>query len=119
MAEKVNYTLEENMHPIKRSVFFLLICAITFATAQLISGCSTPYNGEKLFFKEGCSQCHSFKGRGGSLAPDLSAVTNIRSDSWIDSYIQNPKDINPMARMPSFKNLSSSKRKAIIAFLKN
>jgi cbb3-type cytochrome oxidase cytochrome c subunit len=53
------------------------------------------------------------------LAPDLSAVTNIRSDSWIDSYIQNPKDINPMARMPSFKNLSSSKRKAIIAFLKN
>jgi len=52
------------------------------------------------------------------MAPDLSAVTNLKSDSWIDSYIQDPKKINPLSRMPSFKHLSSGKRKAIISFLK-
>lgn len=77
------------------------------------------YKGEKLFFREGCSQCHTFQGKGGRMGPDLSAVTNIRSDSWIDSYLQDPKKMNPLARMPSFKHLSSSKRQAIIAFLKN
>jgi len=76
------------------------------------------YNGEKLFFREGCSQCHSYKGKGGRMGPDLSAVTNLKTDSWIDSYIRNPKNIYPFSRMPSFSHLSSSKRKAIISFLK-
>ena len=76
------------------------------------------YSGEKLFVKEGCSQCHTYRGNGGRMGPDLSAVTNWRSDSWIDSYLQNPKKMNPLARMPSFIHLSRAKRKAIIEFLK-
>ncbi len=51
------------------------------------------------------------------MAPDLSAVTNIRSHDWIDSYLQNPQQINPLSRMPSFAHLSRAKRKAIINFL--
>lgn len=97
---------------------YLSINAVIFSTFLLLHGCSIPYDGEKLFFTVGCSQCHSFEGRGGSLAPDLSAVTNIKSDSWIENYIHDPKQMNPRARMPSFKHLSLSKRKAIIAFLK-
>jgi cbb3-type cytochrome oxidase cytochrome c subunit len=98
----------------------LLVLATTLLTmAYLLTGCSMTYNGEKLFFKEGCSQCHSYKGKGGRMGPDLSAVTNIRSDSWIDIYLQDPKKLNPLSRMPSFKHLSSGKRKAIITFLKN
>ena len=76
------------------------------------------YNGEKLFIKEGCSQCHTYNGKGGRMGPDLSAVSNVKTDSWIDSYIQNPKNTNTFSRMPSFSHLSSNKRKAIIAFLK-
>ena len=53
------------------------------------------------------------------MGPDLSAVTNLRNDNWIDSYIQDPKEMNSFARMPSFKHLSGAKRKAIIIFLKN
>jgi len=53
------------------------------------------------------------------MGPDLSAVTNVKSDSWIDTYIQNPQKVYPFTRMPSFKHLSSSKRSAIISFLKN
>ena len=76
------------------------------------------YNGEKLFFEEGCGQCHSFKGKGGMMGPDLSAVASLRSDSWIDSYIQDPKKMYPFSRMPPFKHLSGRKRRAIISFLK-
>jgi cbb3-type cytochrome oxidase cytochrome c subunit len=119
MANKVNSTLIDNMYTMKQYVFFLLVFGTIFSLPQFISGCTGAYNGEKLFFSEGCSQCHTFKGRGGSLAPDLSAVTNIRSDSWIESYLQAPKKMNPAARMPAFKHLSRSKLKAIIAYLKN
>ena len=107
------------MNPFKYTLYSTLIFGIIISVSWLISGCSMTYNGEKLFFQEGCSQCHTYKGKGGRMGPDLSAVTNLKSDSWIDNYIQNPKKIYPFARMPSFKHLSSSKRKAIISFLKN
>jgi cbb3-type cytochrome oxidase cytochrome c subunit len=107
------------MQTLKILLCSVLAAAMMFSMAHLIAGCSMAYNGEKLFFTEGCSQCHSFKGKGGRMGPDLSAVTNIRSDSWIYSYLQDPKILNPHSRMPSFKHLSHSKRKAIISFLKN
>ena len=100
-----------------------ICCFLIFSTivsgSWLFSGCTMIYDGEKLFYREGCSQCHTFKGKGGRMAPDLSAVTNLKSDSWIDSYMQDPQKMNPLSRMPSFKHLSSSKRNAIISFLKN
>jgi len=101
------------------TIFFLFVLGAICAGFFLLQGCSMIYDGKKLFFREGCSNCHSYKGRGGRMGPDISAVTNIRSASWIDSYLQDPKKINPLSRMPSFRHLSRSKRKAIIAFLKN
>jgi cbb3-type cytochrome oxidase cytochrome c subunit len=106
------------MHTLKKTAAFLFISCLLLSGTSLISGCSMSYNGEKLFFREGCSQCHTYKGKGGRMGPDLSAVTNLRSDSWIDSYLKNPKEMNPFSRMPSFSHLSDTKRKAIIAFLK-
>jgi cbb3-type cytochrome oxidase cytochrome c subunit len=103
----------------KCNTCLLLVLVTILAMTHLLSGCSKIYDGKKLFFKEGCGQCHTFKGKGGRMGPDLSAVTNTRSDGWIESYIHDPKKKNPQARMPSFNTLSSSKRKAIIAFLKN
>ncbi|KPK00523.1 MAG: hypothetical protein AMJ60_01015 [Desulfobacterales bacterium SG8_35] len=92
--------------------------AVILASTHFLSGCAMTYDGKKLFFREGCSQCHTYKGKGGRMGPDLSAVTNTRSDSWIESYIHDPKKVNPLSRMPSFQHLSRSKRKAIITFLK-
>jgi cbb3-type cytochrome oxidase cytochrome c subunit len=107
------------MNPFKKILCSALIMGTIVSSSWIFSGCSITYNGEKLFIKEGCSQCHTYKGKGGRMGPDLSAITNLKTDSWIDSYIQNPKSKYPFARMPSFKHLSSSKRKAIISFLKN
>jgi cbb3-type cytochrome oxidase cytochrome c subunit len=91
------------------SVCFILLIAI-------LPGCIN-YNGEKLFHKEGCIICHSYNGKGGMMGPDLTAISNIRSDEWINSYIQSPGNTYPLARMPAFPHLSSRKRKAIIGFL--
>ena len=94
----------------------LLIIACFMLLVALLPGCIN-YNGDKLFQKEGCIVCHSFNGIGGRMGPDLTAISNIRSDTWINTYIQDPRKINPSSRMPAFPHLSRAKRKAIIAFL--
>lgn len=96
----------------------LLLNGIFLATVFFVPGCSTSRQGEELFFSQGCSQCHSFKGRGGRMGPDLSAVGNISDAAWIDRYLQDPKKMNPLSRMPSFEYLSRRQRRAIIVFLK-
>jgi cbb3-type cytochrome oxidase cytochrome c subunit len=105
------------MDVVKKIIPRIFLVGTVFAVAYLLAGCSGMYDGEKLFFQVGCSQCHSFNARGGRMGPDLTAVTNRRSDSWINRYIQNPQKMNPLARMPAFKHLSRAKRKAIIEFL--
>ena len=94
----------------------LLIIACFMLPVPLLPGCIS-YNGDSLFQKEGCSQCHTYNGRGGRMGPDLTAISNIRSDAWINGYIQDPQKMNPSSRMPAFPHLSRAKRKAIIAFL--
>lgn len=104
------------MHHFKYTVSTILLAG-TIISALLLAGCSN-YNGEKLFHTEGCITCHSFKGIGGSMGPDLTAITQIKSDSSIHDYLKNPKQYNQHSRMPAFADLSRRKRKAIISFLK-
>jgi cbb3-type cytochrome oxidase cytochrome c subunit len=53
------------------------------------------------------------------MGPDLTAITQIKSDSVIAAYMKNPGQYNQQSRMPSYSHLSRAKRKAIISFLKN
>ena len=94
-----------------RARLWLLVLAML-----VVAGCS--YDGATLFHEQGCIQCHRFRGEGGMMAPDLTAVTKRRSDDYILHYIHNPKASNPHARMPAFPHLSKQERLAIIAFLK-
>lgn len=106
------------MPGIKNTLWALFFIIILFAAAHWLTGCSPPYNGEKLFHAEGCISCHRFKGNGGSMGPDLTAITEVKSDSAINGYLKNPQKYNQQARMPSFAHLSTAKRKALISFLK-
>ena len=47
------------------------IAGVLAAGAALAAGAGDARRGEQLFMTEGCVQCHSIRGRGGSLAPDL------------------------------------------------
>jgi len=95
--------------------FWIICCEVILAA--VLAGCSN-YDGEQLFHTEGCSTCHRFKGAGGYMGPDLTAISQIKNDSSIHSYLKNPKQQNQQARMPSFIHLSKKKRNAIITFLK-
>jgi mono/diheme cytochrome c family protein len=82
----------------------------------LFAGCAV--DGAALFEREGCRNCHRFRGPGGNLAPDLTAVTNVRSDTWIKRQIRNPSANDSQTRMPAFGHLSRGEVRALLAFLK-
>ena len=99
----------------KAEKFWIICCGVILTV--IIVGCSN-YSGEQLFHTEGCITCHRFQGTGGNMGPDLTAISQIKNDSSIHSYLKNPKQQNQHARMPSFAHLSRNKRNAIISFLK-
>lgn len=78
----------------------------------------TVSQGKEIFLSAGCANCHSFKGHGGELAPDLTAVGERRSTLWIMSQIKDPKSHNPDSRMPEFGHLSIFERYAIARYLR-
>jgi cytochrome c2 len=106
------------MSRIKNSLCLFFLFGVALLLSAILAGCSTMYDGQKLFYSVGCSQCHTVNGKGGRMGPDLSGVTDMRSDSWIMKYIHDPKAVNPNSRMHAFKHLSRAKREAIVAFLK-
>jgi cytochrome c551/c552 len=71
---------------------FLILNGCIMLLVALLPGCIS-YNGEELFQTEGCITCHRFKGKGGNMGPDLTAITQIKSDSSIESYLKDPMQI--------------------------
>lgn len=91
----------------------ILMCVIIFIFTQ------GSLDGEELFNKQGCIGCHSFKGKGGGICPDLTGVTGRRSDGWIRVQIKDPTKHNSNSRMPGFGHLSYREISAIIRYLKS
>lgn len=83
----------------------------------VLAGCAP--DGAKLFRKEGCVNCHRFKGVGGSIGPDLTDVTSRRTDQFIRQQLHDSSMNNPNSAMPSFKHLSDKEVQALIDYLKD
>jgi len=96
------------------------ILGILCILAITVMGCAlTASDGAKLFTRERCIYCHTFKGQGATIGPDLTEVTKRRSDSWIRDQIRNPKLHNPQPGMPGHEYLSTKEINALIKFLKS
>ena len=93
----------------------MLLPMCVLAAALPLPGCAL--DGEAIFEREGCLECHRYQGRGGYLGPDLNAVTARRSPEWIRQQLRNAKKNEPASRMPSYDNLSSREIRAIITYL--
>jgi mono/diheme cytochrome c family protein len=76
-------------------------------------------DGAQLFKEQGCINCHTFKGIGGDLCPDLTNVKERRTDGWVRDQIKDSKKHYPNSRMPGFGHLSYREISAIIRFLKS
>jgi putative heme-binding domain-containing protein len=62
--------------------------SISTVPDMVLSG-GDPARGRQLFHTR-CAECHRVNGQGGSLGPDLSRITRIRSRSDIVSAIRQP-----------------------------
>lgn len=101
----------------KRFPNLIWFAALLLPLSFLIAACSAE-RGEALFDEQGCRNCHSFKGRGGNLAPDLTAVGERRSASWIRQQIRDSTKNDPASRMPPYGHLSGTEIRALVAYLK-
>lgn len=51
--------------------------------------------GRLLFYTKGCITCHSIRGEGGEVGPDLTGVGLRRSFEWLKQLIKDPKSLQP------------------------
>ena len=95
----------------------LIIPLWALGAALLVTACASQGSG--LFRSEGCINCHRFRGEGGNIGPDLTGVTDRRSEEWIARQIHNSKEHNPDSRMPNFSHLSWWQVRSLIKYLKS
>ena len=81
----------------------------------------TPGNtgqGEKLFNSLGCIGCHSVKGRGGVIGPELTPrLLQGKTRQWLITQIRDPKAHNPSTIMPAFSSASDQQVNDVVDFL--
>ena len=72
------------MKPVKNIAYLMLICVILSFSINL--NAKTPVSmqerieaGKELFKSKSCSYCHSVRGEGGSIGPDLSKWESMKS----------------------------------------
>ncbi len=99
----------------------VVYCGVTVGILSLLllsisCDTSTP-DGAVLFKKERCIYCHSFKGQGANIGPDLTDVTRRRDDTWLKDQIRNPRLHNPDSAMPPHEYLSKKEINSLIKYL--
>jgi cytochrome c553 len=96
----------------------LAFCAIVFMIFPAVfAGCETHSRGKQIFQREKCVDCHTIKGTGGAVGPNLTYVGNKRSREYIIQQIKDPKSHNNNTAMPSFKDLSDQDLKDLVDYL--
>lgn len=73
--------------------------------------------GRLLFDQLGCLNCHTIRGIGGIVGPDLTVVGLRRPDfGWLADHLRDPRSIVPATPMPAFP-LQGESLSDLVAFL--
>jgi len=72
--------------------------------------------GEKLFNEYDCYACHSLKGRGRTIGPNLNWVGIRKSEAWEKGWRKGPPGFKPGTFMPNFR-MSDEAIESLAAFL--
>ena len=75
--------------------------------------------GEAIYRRESCRDCHKIFGNGSTSGPRLDGVGSRRSQSWLQAYLLTPSvgDKPYRSRMPSYAHLKAEERDALVAYL--
>jgi len=87
--------------------------------AACIAACADNSAGAKIFQREKCMDCHTMKGKGGAVGPNLTTVGARRDSAYIRQQIRNPSSHNLNTAMPSFKDLPEQDLNALVEYLSN
>ena len=98
----------------KRMVMIL----VAFAAAALITVAAQAEGQGEQIFKQKCAMCHSVKGKGGKLGPELTAISARMKEKDLREKLENPKKTNPKSSMPSYKSLAKVDMDALLGYLK-
>ena len=69
-----------------------------------LSACESHSRGARIYQIQRCPECHTLKGKGGAVGPNLTYVGGKRSRDYIVTQIREPKSHNPNTEMPSFRD---------------
>jgi ubiquinol-cytochrome c reductase cytochrome b subunit len=73
-------------------------------TAYMESIAIKPYTKDApRLFTENCSACHTIRGEGGNIGPDLSQIGAGRNRAFIKRYITNSTKLYSKSQMPTFE----------------
>lgn len=86
---------------------------------QRLSLGATVSPGAAVFQTKGCMNCHSLNGTGGTFGPALDTIGSKLTTEQIEHYINNPKNVNPNAKMPPQTGLNDRERDEVAKFLGN
>src|SRR6478609_5556089 len=94
-----------------------LVAFIRALSANAAKSPGDANSGAALFRSQGCTGCHSIRGEGGALGPDLSGIGAARSlDNLKQSILAPDVEVQPLYWTVSFEDASG---KAIQGFLLN
>ncbi len=80
-----------------------LTAAVMISSIALsLAACEAESRGAKLFRQSQCIECHTIKGKGGAVGPNLTSVGSRRSRDWIVQQIKDPASHKADTVMPSF-----------------
>ena len=92
----------------------LLIAVVSVATAQ--DRAASIDEGRAAFKRVGCSNCHSVRGVGGGIAPDLSHVGAKYGVAYLERWLRDPREVRPSGHMPALE-LTDDDVRALAAYL--
>ena len=74
--------------------------------------------GQQVYQSQGCSNCHSVNGIGGTSGPDLTKVGAGGKDAeWHVKHLKDPNSVVPGSAMPPYASLSDSDLKELAGYL--
>lgn len=77
---------------------------------------ATSVGGTTLFEQKRCLLCHTLRGRGGKVGPDLTDIASRRNADWLFQHFKDPRRVVPGSKMPDF-NLSDAEANELTRYL--
>jgi mono/diheme cytochrome c family protein len=118
LAERFGWALQRSSLLYQRGTALRSTGALLLLSAlpvMLLAGCETRSRALQLIEQYKCRDCHTFKGKGGSVGPNLTNVGGRRDRQYIYQQIQDPRSHNPNTAMPSFGDRMSEQDLNVLA----